>query len=160
WALALGVAGAPRRMRRGVDGLRSVDDAHDPFGELRASASRRLPTARPPPRRCFRNAGLSNERFPEEARAKTANPLRRRRLGRAVVRERILAAGLCGKTQEAQMGGQAAELTGPDLARGIPLTELRHRVPLLGHAHGEAVVVARDGERIYAVGATCTHYGG
>ena len=31
---------------------------------------------------------------------------------------------------------------------------------LLGHAHGEAVILARRGDELFAVGATCTHYGG
>ena len=31
---------------------------------------------------------------------------------------------------------------------------------LLGHAFGEAVLVARRGEELFAIGATCTHYGG
>lgn len=31
---------------------------------------------------------------------------------------------------------------------------------LLGHAGGEAVMLARDGNEIFAVAATCTHYGG
>src|SRR5262249_34762053 len=32
--------------------------------------------------------------------------------------------------------------------------------PLLGHAHGEAVVVVRSGNDVHAIGASCTHYGG
>ncbi len=31
---------------------------------------------------------------------------------------------------------------------------------LLGHAFGEPVLVARRGEELFAMGATCTHYGG
>jgi len=31
---------------------------------------------------------------------------------------------------------------------------------LLGHAFGEAILVARQGSELFAIGATCTHYGG
>src|SRR5690349_184448 len=54
----------------------------------------------------------------------------------------------------------APSLTGPDLAQGIPATQLKDREPLLGHAGGEAVVLVRDGGQVHALGATCTHYGG
>jgi NADPH-dependent 2,4-dienoyl-CoA reductase/sulfur reductase-like enzyme/nitrite reductase/ring-hydroxylating ferredoxin subunit len=56
--------------------------------------------------------------------------------------------------------GQASELTGPDFSAGIALSELKDGAMLLGHAQGEAVLVARQGEEIFAVGATCTHYSG
>ena len=51
-------------------------------------------------------------------------------------------------------------LTGPDLRRGVAADQLGEAQPLLGHADGEAVMVVREGGRIYATGATCTHYGG
>ena len=57
------------------------------------------------------------------------------------------------------MGGEQ-KLTGPDLAAGIALTDLRDGEMLVGHAGGEAVLLARRGEQIFAVGATCTHYSG
>src|SRR5204863_7214051 len=31
---------------------------------------------------------------------------------------------------------------------------------LLGHAFGEPILVARQGPQLFAIGATCTHYGG
>ena len=52
------------------------------------------------------------------------------------------------------------ELSGPDLAQGISLSDLEDGGKLLGHAGGEAVLVVRRGEEIFAIGATCTHYGG
>jgi NADPH-dependent 2,4-dienoyl-CoA reductase/sulfur reductase-like enzyme/nitrite reductase/ring-hydroxylating ferredoxin subunit len=52
------------------------------------------------------------------------------------------------------------ELSGPDLAVGIPISDLSENVPLLGHARGEAIVVVRTGAEVRAVGATCSHYGG
>ncbi len=55
--------------------------------------------------------------------------------------------------------GEQAPLSGPDLALGIADTELTNE-PLLGHAHGEAIVLARDAGAIHAVGATCSHYNG
>src|SRR4051812_38872964 len=55
--------------------------------------------------------------------------------------------------------GEQAPLTGPDLAQGIDDRDLG-AAPLLGHAHGEAIVLARSGGQVYALGATCTHYGG
>src|SRR3954471_3350858 len=58
------------------------------------------------------------------------------------------------------MGGGEQELKGPDLATGIPLADLADGAMLLGHADGEAVLLARRGDDIFAIGATCTHYGG
>jgi NADPH-dependent 2,4-dienoyl-CoA reductase/sulfur reductase-like enzyme/nitrite reductase/ring-hydroxylating ferredoxin subunit len=61
------------------------------------------------------------------------------------------------------MSGEA-ELSGPDLAQGVGLDQLPDGGQLLGHllGHngGEAVLVVRRGEEIFAIGATCTHYGG
>jgi NADPH-dependent 2,4-dienoyl-CoA reductase/sulfur reductase-like enzyme/nitrite reductase/ring-hydroxylating ferredoxin subunit len=50
--------------------------------------------------------------------------------------------------------------TGPDLALGVPAADLADGGMLLGHAQGEAVLLARRGATVFAVGATCTHYGG
>ena len=58
------------------------------------------------------------------------------------------------------MSEHDAELTGPDLAAGIELSTLARDAMLVGHAHGEAVLLARRGDEVFAVGATCTHYGG
>ncbi len=52
------------------------------------------------------------------------------------------------------------ELTGPDLAGGIPASDLRDGAMLLGHAAGKAVLLVRRGKEVFAVSATCTHYGG
>jgi NADPH-dependent 2,4-dienoyl-CoA reductase/sulfur reductase-like enzyme/nitrite reductase/ring-hydroxylating ferredoxin subunit len=51
------------------------------------------------------------------------------------------------------------ELTGPDLARGIPLTALSDGSMLQGHAKGKPILVARRGGDYFAIGAVCTHYG-
>ena len=58
------------------------------------------------------------------------------------------------------MGGHDAELKGPDLAAGIAASELVNGARLLGHANGEAVLLVRSGAEVFAIGATCTHYGG
>ena len=57
------------------------------------------------------------------------------------------------------MGGEQ-KLTGPDFAAGIALADLRDGEMLVGHAGGEAVLLARRGDELFAVGATCTHYSG
>jgi NADPH-dependent 2,4-dienoyl-CoA reductase/sulfur reductase-like enzyme/nitrite reductase/ring-hydroxylating ferredoxin subunit len=49
---------------------------------------------------------------------------------------------------------------GPDLTQGIPLAALGDRATIEGHVGEEAVVVARNGDTIFALGANCTHYGG
>lgn len=58
------------------------------------------------------------------------------------------------------MSNPETELTGPDFGAGIPAHTLADGALLLGHAGGEAVVLARRGEEVFAIGATCTHYSG
>ena len=58
------------------------------------------------------------------------------------------------------MSDTPKKLEGPDLATGVPLSILADGAMLLGHAHGEAVLLGRRGDEIFAVGATCSHYGG
>jgi NADPH-dependent 2,4-dienoyl-CoA reductase/sulfur reductase-like enzyme/nitrite reductase/ring-hydroxylating ferredoxin subunit len=58
------------------------------------------------------------------------------------------------------MGGAQGELVGPDLREGVAASEISDGGLLLGHAGGEAVVLARRGDELFALGATCTHYGG
>src|SRR5690349_8728120 len=58
------------------------------------------------------------------------------------------------------MGGGQEELKGPDLSSGIPLTDIADGAMLLGHAEGESVLLARRGDEIFAIGATCSHYSG
>lgn len=58
--------------------------------------------------------------------------------------------------------GETAPLTGPDLEKGVGFADVPEGGSLLGHAHGEAVLLVRPigGEAVFAVGASCTHYGG
>ncbi|MBI5534318.1 MAG: FAD-dependent oxidoreductase [Deltaproteobacteria bacterium] len=58
------------------------------------------------------------------------------------------------------MAGDDKQLSGPDLARGIDADQVADGEMLVGHVDGEAVLIARRGEEVFAVGATCTHYGG
>ena len=59
-----------------------------------------------------------------------------------------------------RMSSSDAELKGPDLRAGIDARTLPEGGSLLGHADGEAVLLARHGGEVFAVEATCTHYGG
>ncbi len=54
--------------------------------------------------------------------------------------------------------GKPVELKGPDLEAGAALADIPDGGMLLGHARGEPVLVARRGESLFAVGATCTHF--
>jgi NADPH-dependent 2,4-dienoyl-CoA reductase/sulfur reductase-like enzyme/nitrite reductase/ring-hydroxylating ferredoxin subunit len=58
------------------------------------------------------------------------------------------------------MGGDTKPLQGPDLEKGVPFGDLRDGEALLGHAHGAAVILVKEGDSLYATGASCTHYGG
>ncbi len=60
------------------------------------------------------------------------------------------------------MGSEGGEtkLAGPDLAEGVAAEQVPDGGILLGHAGGEAVILARRGADVFAVGATCSHYGG
>jgi len=50
--------------------------------------------------------------------------------------------------------------TGPDLALGVPTDDLRDGAMLVGHVADEAVLLARRGDKFFAIGATCSHYNG
>lgn len=50
--------------------------------------------------------------------------------------------------------------TVPDLSLGIASAELVEGKPLLGKVAGDPVLLVREKERLYAVGASCMHYGG
>jgi apoptosis-inducing factor 3 len=55
---------------------------------------------------------------------------------------------------------EAPQPSGPDLASGVAATRLADGEMLLGHVGADAVVLARRGEEIFAIGAICTHYQG
>jgi apoptosis-inducing factor 3 len=50
--------------------------------------------------------------------------------------------------------------SGPDLTLGIPASDLADGQMLAGHVGQESVLLARRGEQFFAIGASCTHYGG
>src|SRR5437879_13661684 len=54
----------------------------------------------------------------------------------------------------------SSELEGPDFEKGYETENVREGEMLLGHAFGEQVLGARRGDELFAIGATCTHYGG
>jgi len=58
------------------------------------------------------------------------------------------------------MAEESSELEGPDFEKGFNIDDVANGEMLLGHAFGEAVLVARRGDELFAIGATCTHYGG
>jgi NADPH-dependent 2,4-dienoyl-CoA reductase/sulfur reductase-like enzyme/nitrite reductase/ring-hydroxylating ferredoxin subunit len=58
------------------------------------------------------------------------------------------------------MAEASSELEGPDLEKGSNINDIADGTMLLGHAFGEPVLVARRGDELFAIGATCTHYGG
>jgi 3-phenylpropionate/trans-cinnamate dioxygenase ferredoxin reductase subunit len=50
--------------------------------------------------------------------------------------------------------------TGPDLSAGVDASSLGDGTMLLGHVGNDSVLLARSGGVAYAIGATCSHYGG
>src|SRR5213594_2145992 len=58
------------------------------------------------------------------------------------------------------MAEASSELEGPDFEKGYETKNVREGEMLLGHAFGEPILVARRGDDLFAIGATCTHYGG
>lgn len=58
------------------------------------------------------------------------------------------------------MSSNEQQLSGPDFTRGIPASDISDGSMLLGHVNGEAVLLAKRGAELFAIGATCTHYNG
>jgi NADPH-dependent 2,4-dienoyl-CoA reductase/sulfur reductase-like enzyme/nitrite reductase/ring-hydroxylating ferredoxin subunit len=57
------------------------------------------------------------------------------------------------------MAGHDAPLAGPDLAAGVGESQVPGQGVLLGHARGEPVLLTRHEGQLFAVGASCPHYG-
>jgi NADPH-dependent 2,4-dienoyl-CoA reductase/sulfur reductase-like enzyme/nitrite reductase/ring-hydroxylating ferredoxin subunit len=58
------------------------------------------------------------------------------------------------------MSAEQAKPTGPDLAQGVALADVADGGMLAGHVGEESVLLARRGDEVFAIGATCSHYGG
>ncbi len=58
------------------------------------------------------------------------------------------------------MAEASSDLEDPDFEKGCDIDNVPDGGMLLGHAFGEPILVARNGQEIFAIGATCTHYGG
>jgi apoptosis-inducing factor 3 len=48
----------------------------------------------------------------------------------------------------------------PDFKKGLPFRDLPDRTPVAGRVEDDDVIVVRQGEALFAVGAHCTHYHG
>src|SRR5213080_4648543 len=60
---------------------------------------------------------------------------------------------------EEDMADQQAPAAGPDLSKGITLSEFADET-LLGHVGEDEVLLVRSGSEIFAIGAHCSHYHG
>ncbi|PBB81199.1 pyridine nucleotide-disulfide oxidoreductase [Mesorhizobium sp. WSM3879] len=58
------------------------------------------------------------------------------------------------------MAESHSKANGPDLVQGIAIAELEDGGKLVGHCGDEQVLLVRRGNEVFAVSATCTHYGG
>ena len=58
------------------------------------------------------------------------------------------------------MSSNEQQLSGPDFSKGIAASAISDGGMLLGHVDGEAVLLAKRGAELFAIGATCTHYSG
>ena len=58
------------------------------------------------------------------------------------------------------MSDDQTDMSGPDFARGVSLSLIPDGGMLGGHAEGKPVLLAREGNDVFAVGGQCTHYGG
>jgi apoptosis-inducing factor 3 len=58
------------------------------------------------------------------------------------------------------MGTAQTNPAGPDLAQGVPADHLSDGRMVAGHVGDEPVLLVRRGNDFFAIGATCSHYGG
>jgi apoptosis-inducing factor 3 len=49
--------------------------------------------------------------------------------------------------------------SGPELSEGVAISEVPDKGILIGQVKGEPVLLVRQGEEVFAVGAACSHYG-
>jgi len=58
------------------------------------------------------------------------------------------------------LSAEQAAPSGPDLRQGIQFDEIPDGGMIGGHADGQPVLIARQGDAVFAIGGQCTHYGG
>jgi len=58
------------------------------------------------------------------------------------------------------MSDENTKLAGPDFAEGVPGEDLAEGGMISGQVAGEAVLLARSGGAVFAIGAECSHYNG
>ncbi len=58
------------------------------------------------------------------------------------------------------MSADQSKQEGPDLIRGADANQVPDGAMIVGQVGGDAVLLAKSGGEIFAVGATCSHYGG
>src|SRR5947207_15418695 len=58
------------------------------------------------------------------------------------------------------MSEAQANKKGPDLTVGVPVASIADGRMQVGQVGDDAVLLARRGNEFFAIGATCTHYGG
>jgi apoptosis-inducing factor 3 len=63
------------------------------------------------------------------------------------------------QTGASVVSSELPKLDGPDFGLGVSLSSIPAGSALPGHAHGQPVLVSRQDDEIFAVSATCTHYG-
>ncbi|MBI4219706.1 MAG: Rieske 2Fe-2S domain-containing protein, partial [Chloroflexi bacterium] len=58
------------------------------------------------------------------------------------------------------MSDQQGKSAGPDFAAGIPFSSLADGRAVRGHVGEDPVILIRRADQVFAIGASCTHYGG
>ena len=58
------------------------------------------------------------------------------------------------------MGSTQSHESGPDLTKGISVESVPEGQMLVGHVGEDPILLARRGDEFFAIGATCSHYGG
>ena len=58
------------------------------------------------------------------------------------------------------MAEQQPNPPGPDFTKGVSVADIAAGQMLLGHVNQDAVLLARQGDEFFAIGATCSHYSG
>src|SRR4051812_23616037 len=49
--------------------------------------------------------------------------------------------------------------SGPELSEGVAITDVPDHGILVGQVKGEPVLLVRNGDSVFAIGAACAHYG-